>query len=61
MKNYIIPEDELFRLIETCHNENNCIQGDIDCKCQQALKSVEEIKNSRLKEIKPLEELFNRN
>jgi len=43
MKTYTIPEDELFRLIEACHNENNCIQGDTECKCQNALKVSEEV------------------
>lgn len=54
MKSYIIPEDELFRLIEVCHNENNCIQGDTDCVCQNALKVVEDVQPWFPNEIKEL-------
>ena len=58
MKTYTIPEDHLFRLIETCHNENNCIQGDVDCKCQQALNNSKQVSSRR--SDKPLRELFNK-
>ena len=54
MNKYLIPEDHLFRLLEICHNENNCIQGDTDCLCQQALTETEEVKElypSNLKEL----------
>ena len=54
MNKYIIPEDHLFRLLEICHTENNCIQGDTDCLCQQALTETKEVKElypSNLKEL----------
>lgn len=38
VKNYSIPESELFRLLECCANQNNCLDYDNSsvknsCKC----------------------------